>query len=293
MRLLFFLILFLSAAFPIQAAEENDVLVNGTSMHYIRAGRGIPVVLVHGTYSSLNVFRMSIFDKVSEKYDVTAIDLPGYGQSGRPRLKMTFDERVEMVHAAIEKLGIEKPVLAGHSSGGAFALRYAMKYPNDIRALALVSPYTEPYEKANKIYRTATFPFVGNIFYYTVLKPVKFFRRDWAFAKPGFDPDPVNREYASKEVDLALRRKTFRANAYDLQTLGPVLVDMDKHYGDIKVPVVIVTGAEDKISIFKTNGEILHKKIPHSKLILLPKTGHNPLFTKPNEVLDAIDLAAN
>ena len=272
--------------------ENKKVLVDGTSLHYIREGNGVPVVMIHGTYSSLNIYKLSIFDDVAKHYETTAFDLPGYGESGRPRLKMTYNDRVEMIHAAIKKLGIKKPILVGHSSGGAFSLRYALKYPNEVRALALISPYTEPYEKADTIYRTTTTPVIGDLFFYLILKPVQLLRNNWKFAKPGFSPNPVNREYATKEVGLALRRKTFRANANDVETLGPALVEMENHYGEIKVPVVIITGEEDPISVFKTNGEILHKKITQSQLILLPETGHNPLFIKTKEVLEAIDTAA-
>lgn len=293
MRFTAFLLLsfFISASSLHASPKEDDVLVNGTSIHYIRGGQGIPVVMIHGTYSSMNVFRMSIFDDAAKKYEAIAFDLPGYGKSKRPKLKMTYDDRVEMIHEAIQKLGIEKPVLAGHSSGGSFILRYAMKYPNEVRALALISPYTEPFGKADAIYRIATTPVIGDLFFYTVVKPVQFFRRDWTMAKPGFYPNEVNRDYASKEVGLALRRKTFRANANDVKTLGPALGEMNGHYGEIKIPAVIITGEDDRISVLKTNGADLHKKIPQSKLILLPQTGHNPLFSRPKEVLEAIDLA--
>lgn len=287
----FIFTLFLS---PLHAEPvDKEISVNGTKLHYIREGKGVPLVMIHGTYSSMNVFRMSIFDDVSKRYDATAFDLPGYGSSGRPKFKMSYDERIEMIHEAIQKLGIEKPILAGHSSGGSFALRYAIKYPGEVRALALISPYTEPYNKANKIYRVTTTPVLGDLFFYLMLKPVQLLRRNWKFAEPGFTPNPVNRAYASKEVSLALRRKTFRANAHDVKMLGPALGEMDKHYGEIKVPVIIITGEDDPISIFKLNGSILHKKIPQSQLILLPKTGHNPLFAKTQEVLNAIDLAAS
>lgn len=277
---------------PLQAEpKDEDVLVSGTPIHYIREGTGIPVVMIHGTYSSMNVFRMSIFDGVSKKYEAVAFDLPGYGKSKRPKLKMTYDDRVEMIHEAIQKLGIEKPILAGHSSGGSFILRYALKYPDEVRGLVLISPYTEPFGKADLIYRVATTPVIGDLFFYLAVKPVQFFRRDWTMAKPGFFPNEVNREYASREVGLALRRKTFRANANDVKTLGPALGEMNKHYGEIKIPAIIITGENDPISVLKTNGADLHKKIPHSKLILLPQTGHNPLFSKQEEILEAIDLA--
>ncbi len=280
----------LACAHTAQAAPESrTVLVNGSPLHYVREGSGSPLVLIHGTYSSTLVYQMSVFETLAQRYDVTALDLPGYGKSKRPKKNMTLDERVEMVHSALRELGIKNPVLVGHSSGGAFVLRYAMNYPGEISGLVLVTPYIEPYDKADLRYRIASKPVLGDFFVYGLIKPLKFFKHDASFAKPGFYPDPVREDYAKLEVGQALRRKTFRYNGQDLVALGPALKEMNSRYGEIKVPVTILAGDMDPIASPELNANPLHEKIPQSKLILLKKTGHQPLFTKSTEVIAAID----
>jgi len=91
-------------------------------------------------------------------------------------------------------------------------------------------------------------------------------------------------------VPLAIKPSAFKANAEDVKSLGPALEKISAHYSEIKVPVIIVTGDADQIAPAERHAYPLHKAIPHSKLIVLPKTGHQPAFTKPDEVMKAIDM---
>lgn len=266
----------------------QTVRVSGAKLHYIRKGSGTPVVMIHGSYSSHHAYRMSIFDKVAEKYDAIAFDLPGFGKSPRHRKRFPIKDRAALIREALIALKIEKPVLVGHSSGGALALRFALDYPGTASSLVLLAPYVEPYGKSHIFYRAVTAPVIGDLFYFGFLKPWKMFKPDRLFLRRSFSPSEPNVEYAKVEVKLAARRVSFRSSAMDVQNMGFELAEMAGRFGEIKIPVTIIAGDSDVVAPYERNAKQLHPQIPHSKLITLKGIGHTPMFTRPEEVLKAI-----
>ncbi len=263
--------------------------LRGCRLHYIRKGKGLPVVMIHGSYSSINLYEMSIFDRVAEKYDAIAFDLPGFGKSTRKNLRLPLPDRAALIRQALLELGIEKPVMVGHSSGGALVLRQAIDFPDFASALVLIAPYVESYEKSHIFYRTVTAPVIGDLFYYGYLAPLKCFKDDTVFLRRSFYPSQPYAEYAKREVALAARRSSFRASAMDIQHLGRENAVMKERYREIRVPVSIVAGNLDVISRLDENSAMLHREIPHSRLTVLPLIGHTPMFTRPEAVLKAVD----
>ncbi|HLD50029.1 MAG TPA: alpha/beta hydrolase [bacterium] len=273
------------------AAEETRVQVSGAELNYIEAGEGRPVVMIHGNHSSLYVYSSTIFDAVSQKYRAVAIDLPGYGKSKRAKSKMTFDEQAAALHEAFARLKIEKPVMVGHSMGAAIVLRYILNYPGEVHAAVLTAPYTTPFQRIRKIYRVAKIPVLGDLFIGTCVKPIQFFRSSGAWTKAGFSPEPVDMGYTQKEVRLALQRGNFKNAARNMFALRDALREMNGRYGEIKVPVIILAGDSDLIAPPEEQARPLHEKIPGSRLIILPRAGHLPMFTRRDEILKAIDEA--
>ncbi len=274
------------------AAEEKRLKVNGAELNYIEAGEGKPVVMIHGNHSSLHVYSFTIFDAVSRKYRAVALDLPGYGNSGRPKSRMTFDEQAASLHEAFARLKIEKPVLVGHSMGAPVVLRYLLNYPGEAHAAVLIAPYTTPFQRIRKIYRVAQVPVVGDLFIWMGIKPLQFFKKPASLTWPAFSPEPVNEEYSRKEVALTLRRKNFQFAARNMYALRSALREMNGRYGEIKVPVVILAGDSDLIAPVAEQAKPLQEKIPGSKLVILQHAGHLPFFSKGPEILKAIDEAA-
>jgi pimeloyl-ACP methyl ester carboxylesterase len=82
-----------------------------------------------------------------------------------------------------------------------------------------------------------------------------------------------------------------RACAYDERTLAASLKLLSPHYSAIKIPVAIVTGADDLLLEPKSHAYTLHRTIPHSKLVVLPLTGHQLPQARPDAVIEAIGAA--
>lgn len=112
---------------------ENDLV------HYEALGRGRPVILVHGWLGSWRYW-VPTMQHLSGKYRAYALDLWGFGDSGKDSAKYTVKDQVTMLYKFFEGMGIRKAVLVGHSLGAAVCLNFARQYPEFTHRLFLISP---------------------------------------------------------------------------------------------------------------------------------------------------------
>src|SRR6267154_2083581 len=112
-------------------------LVNGFRMHYVIAGSGYPLVLIHGWPQSWYEWR-KVMPALAERFTVVAPDLRGYGDSDRPI--RGYDKRTMAADIAdvIQALGIGPVVLIGHDRGARVAHRFALDHPSLLRRLVLL-----------------------------------------------------------------------------------------------------------------------------------------------------------
>ncbi|MCC7448626.1 MAG: alpha/beta hydrolase [Anaerolineae bacterium] len=112
---------------------ENDLV------HYEVLGRGRPVIFVHGWLGSWRYW-VPTMQQLSMKYRTYALDLWGFGDSGKDAAKYGFKEQVKLLNDFMEKMGMPKAALVGHSLGAAICLRFASQYPDKAPRVMLVSP---------------------------------------------------------------------------------------------------------------------------------------------------------
>lgn len=108
------------------------------SLYYQEKGKGIPFVLLHGNGESGDYFKKQI-DYFSNNYRMIAIDTRGQGKSPRGTAPFTMDQFVEDLNNLLEKLEISNIILLGFSDGANIAMKFALKYPNKLKALILNS----------------------------------------------------------------------------------------------------------------------------------------------------------
>lgn len=111
---------------------ENDLV------HYEVLGRGRPVIFVHGWLGSWRYW-VPTMQQLSMKYRTYALDLWGFGDSGKDASRYDFKNQVKLLNDFMEKMGITKAALVGHSLGAAICLRYASQYPDRAPRVALIS----------------------------------------------------------------------------------------------------------------------------------------------------------
>ena len=128
-------------------AQGKFVDLNGRSTHYVEAGTGEPLILIHGFNMDLNTW-MNNMEFLGAGHKVYALDLWGFGYSTRQPLDYGFELFVEQVHLFMETVGIEKATLLGHSMGGGTAIAYTARYPERVDKLILIDPVGLPFKMA-------------------------------------------------------------------------------------------------------------------------------------------------
>lgn len=120
------------------APTDVYLSLGGLGFHYREwSSEGLPLVLLHGLASNCRIWDLAA-PLLARRYRVLALDQRGHGESAKPLGDYGFSTVVEDVHAFVTTLGLERPVVVGHSWGGNVALQYAVEHPQDVTALALV-----------------------------------------------------------------------------------------------------------------------------------------------------------
>jgi pimeloyl-ACP methyl ester carboxylesterase len=286
------------------------VAVEGVRLHYVEAGVGPPVVLVHGADGVLQDYTTSIFAAVAREGRALAFDRPGHGYSGRPPdAPLTVGLNARLLHAALDALGVERPLLVGHSYGGAVALRYALDYPDDVAGVVTLGGAAYPGGGLpHPRVAVPGLPIVGPLYLRALLVPLDRLagaaepERAVATAAEGAGtegerpagPDAVGRAdamlptYAVVGRALGARPDQFAAYAEEMRAVNADLAAQASHYPTLRVPLTIVAGGADRVVAAERHAVPLQQAVPGARLIMLPDAGHWLHHTHPAAVLDAI-----
>jgi pimeloyl-ACP methyl ester carboxylesterase len=275
-----------------QPPRGQFVEVDGTRLHYVAAGEDGPtVVLIHGAMLMLQDFVASpVFALATERYRVIAIDRPGYGYSGRPGRMGSPMAQARLLRAGLRRLGVDRPVLVGHSYGGPVALAYAQQFPNEVAGVVFLGggvAYPTPRIDLAPFMLPAV-PLLGAVLRNTVLQPAYRLLLP-LLIRLCFAPQPVPDSFAKAvPTDMLLRPQQLRALGEDFQALVPALAALSRHYPEIDLPVAIVAGEADKIAYPRFHANRLAEALPNARLSLAPGIGHMIHHFRPGLVLDAI-----
>lgn len=240
--------------------------VAGVGVHYVEAGSGPAVVLIHGFGGHTFSYRYAI-PALAKYHRVVAVDLKGFGYSERPKEgDYSLNAQAELVLGLMDKLGIEKASLVGHSMGGEVVMRIASTQPQRVEKLVLAASVS------------------GERF-------------------PTLPPVPVIKPFMSA-IGRLTARLLLRRGFYDVTKLteevregyrGPKRVvgfndgiyrlmrdmrhDSPIDYGRITHPVLIIWARAERLP--KLILKRLQKRLPHAELVYVEKAGHMLLEEQP------------
>jgi pimeloyl-ACP methyl ester carboxylesterase len=133
------------------APQSKFAEVNGVKLHYLVAGKGDPVVLLHGFAQTSHMGR-PLIAKLSDKHMVIAPDLRGFGQSSTPDGGYTKKAMAQDIHALVKSLKYDRIRLVGHDIGLMVAYAYAAQYPDEVDRIVLMEAFLPGVGEWNNVF---------------------------------------------------------------------------------------------------------------------------------------------
>ena len=269
--------------------------VDGVRLHYVERGSGEPLVLLHGNGSMIGDFESSgLIDLASKNYRVIVFDRPGFGHSDRPRsVVWTPDAQADLIRHALARLNVSNATVLGHSWGASVAVALALKYPDLTRGLVLASGYYYPTARPDVVAMGApALPVIGDILSHTLSPLIS--RAIWPLMLAKiFGPRSVPEKFGAFPKEMALRPSQIRASAAESALMIPDAIKFRNRYADLKMPVVIIAGEEDRLIDIDTQSARLHSDISQSRFHRVAGNGHMIQQTATDQVMSAIREVAS
>jgi pimeloyl-ACP methyl ester carboxylesterase len=278
-----------ATARKIERAVPRDgelIEVDGDTLHYVdRGGSGPAIVMIHGLGGQIRNFGKAMVDDLARDYRVVLVDRPGSGYSTRaPGRSARLAVQAETIAAFIRTLKLERPLLVGHSLGGALSLSIALNHPDVVGGLALIAPLTQAEAEADVapvfkplIIRSAT---VRRAISWTLATPMGMAKTKEVL-KQIFAPEPVPEDFGTAGGGLlAMRPNNFYASSSDVVDLEGEMEPMVERYATLSLPVSILYGRGDNLLHYAKHGEQTASEIPGGEVEVV-EGGHMLPFTQP------------
>ena len=275
------------------------VAVSGGRLHVAELGPAAmaapPIVLLHGASGNLEDMRFALGERLAGRHHVILIDRPGHGWSDRPNGDgdASPGRQAALIAEALDRLGVERAIIVGHSWSGALATAFALDHPSRVAGLMLIAPVTHPWPGGvSWYYSLATTPVIGPLFVRTLVMPLGLFMVE-AGSRGVFAPQPVPTGYVDEAaINLVLRPAEFVANARDVAGLKAFVAAQAPRYGEISAPTVIISGDRDATVSVEIHSRAIAAMVPQARLVVLPGVGHMPHHVASDTVIAEIDRLA-
>ena len=274
-------------------APSQFIEVNGMNVHYRDEGNpndSVPLVLIHGTGSSLHTFEKWV--EILRGSDVFAhggsrvicMDLPAFGLTGPdPQRDYSMEKYVNFVENFFAAKGIKQCMLGGNSLGGQISWQFALKNPQKVAKLILIDAagYAMKSQKPVLAFQVARMPVIKN--FMTFITPYHLARE--SVESVYGDKSKVTDALVTRYFELTLRagnRQAFvdRLNMlYDTSNIPKIRT--------IQTPTLVLWGEKDLL-IPMDNAQRFHDDLPNDTMVILKNMGHVPMEENPAESLKPV-----
>lgn len=265
---------------------SSFISVNGMDVHFRDEGDpadSIPIVLIHGTASSLHTFD-AWADSLKKSNRVVRMDLPAFGLTGPfPDRNYSMAHYTAFLKNFLTALKIEQCVLAGNSLGGEIAWNFTLEQPGMVTKLILIDAAGYPlHSKSVPIaFKMAQTPVVKNLFTYITPR----FLVKTSIENVYFDKSKVTGAIIDRYFELTLRKGNRQAFV-DRMNATPD-TSATKNISNIQQPTLILWGGNDLL-IPVENAYKFHADLPNDTLVILDNSGHVPMEESPVESLKPV-----
>jgi len=266
-----------SPPLPLPAVDEDWVALDGHRMRYLHAGRGRPLLLIHGLLGYSFSWRFNITE-LARHATVYAIDLLGLGFSDRPVIPCSLRDTATLVRRFLDQLGIEELDLLGTSYGGAVALMLASLEPARVSRMVLSAP-ANPWSLRGRwlapLLSSPPLCYAVPAVYRTQLArrlQLNHMYADLSRIAPGTLAGYVAPFETPGVLDHVLRLlRTWNQDLRELRALIPAIAD---------IPTLLIWGSKDQI-VPQSSMAPLRACFRRAELIMLPDAGHLPYEEVP------------
>ena len=272
--------------------------VGGFPQHLIEMGpqdahQALPVVVIHGASANLEDMHMALGEGFGGRRRVIFVDRPGLGFSARPARQGTSPAyQAAVLRGVLDRLGVERAILIGHSWAAALALAFALDCPEHTAGLVLVAPATHPGVWRRIRYSAILGGPVGWFFSRTLAFPLGALLM-WPGSRTAFLPQTMPERYVRRSAAmLVLRPRSLMANWADVGCLEAFLERQIERYAALSVPTIVLAGDRDPFVPTERHAEKLAAASPRVKLIVLPGFGHMLHHAAAARVVEAVEELA-
>jgi pimeloyl-ACP methyl ester carboxylesterase len=279
-------------ASQVNAADKNlvtrDAEVDGVKLHYMTAGHGAPLILLHG-YAETSRMWKPIIPLLAERFTVIAPDLPGIGDSAIPEDGLDMKTAAIRIHTLARSLGVQKAEVVGHDIGLMVAYAYAAQFPAEVEKLVVMDAFLPGVGEWETIYNNPGFwhfrfngPTPEALVQGRERIYFEHFWHDFAADKTNSIPEADRKAYTAAYSRLGRMRAgwayfvSFQQAAKDFAQLSQTKLTM---------PVLVIGGE-------KALGDALAKQMKlvasNVTVVVLKDTGHWVLEERPKETTEAL-----
>jgi pimeloyl-ACP methyl ester carboxylesterase len=267
-------------------SESSFISVNGMDVHFRDEGNQadtLPIVLIHGTASSLHTFDVWT-NKLKNSNRVVRMDLPAYGLTGPfPDRNYSMAHYTAFLKDFLTALNIKQCVIAGNSLGGEIAWNFSLEQPKMVKKLILIDAAGYPLNSKSVpiAFKLAQTPVLNKMF--TFITP-RFLVRA-SVENVFFDKSKVTDSLVDRYFELTLREGNRQAFVDRFKMSKDTSAYYNIKY--IQQPTLIIWGAKDLL-IPVENAYKFHKDLSDNTLVILEDTGHTPMEESPIESLEPV-----
>jgi pimeloyl-ACP methyl ester carboxylesterase len=253
--------------------------VGGLRQHVVELGDARqdtpPILVIHGAGCNLEDMRLAFGERLASRHRVILIDRAGLGYSARKGRGSAPSYQAAILRDVLDRLGVARAIVVGHSWGGTLAAAFALDYPDRAAGLVLLAPPLYPrLGSLTLLYTVFAAPIFGRLYAHILALPLGVPFIGLALGS-AFLPQWPPRFYLNRSAALLLLRpSTFLANARDIADLENNLTKQSARYRELRMPTVIVAGTRDMIVPPRHHALKFAGAVPHAKLVVLPGIGH-------------------
>jgi len=289
-------LLLLCPAFPTKAyahAQGETIVsrtaeIDGAKLHYMTAGHGTPLILLHG-YAETSLMWKPIIPVLAERFTVIAPDLPGIGDSDIPADGLDMKNAAVRIHDLAKSLGVQKAEVVGHDIGLMVAYAYAAQFPTEVTKLVLMDAFLPGVEGWEAVYNNPAiwhFRFNGPTPEALVQGRERtyfdYFWNDFAADKTHSIPEADRKAYAAA---YARPGRMHAGWAYFVSFLQAAKDFAQLSQTKLTMPVLTIGG--DK-SLGEALGQQAKLVATDATVVVLKNTGHWVLEEQPKETTEAL-----